>query len=232
VGRVVSVLFGILVILCALIVEMIPEFGLFDVMMLFSSMVAVPFVIPLIWAIIIKRSPSWSGWSTVIVGLLVSVFSSSYLNPETVRRLIGLDSPFAPQERDEYLFFTSLILNVVVASLWFLGTCLVGGRKPELARSQAEFHDRMLEPVVADPMASRAMDRAQLKTLSRMCIPYGSFVLLLCFVPNPLTGRLCFVFAGGIILVIGVILRYAARKIVVPIAEAVTERVNETVSTN
>ncbi|RPJ54518.1 MAG: transporter [Acidobacteria bacterium] len=232
VGRVVSIFFGILVILCALIIETIPDFGLFDVMMLFSSMVAIPFVIPLIWAIIIKRSPSWSGWSTVIVGLLVSVFSSSYLNPETVRKLIGLDSPFAPQERDEYLFFTSLILNVVVASLWFLGTCLFARKDGELAREQSAFWDRTRQPVIADPEASRAMDRAQLTTLSRMCIPYGSFVMLLCVVPNPLAGRLCFVFAGGMIVVIGLILRHAAKKIVIPLAEAVTGRVKETVSTN
>jgi len=232
VGRVVSIFFGILVILCALFIETIPDFGLFDVMMLFSSMVAIPFVIPLIWAIIIKRSPSWSGWSTVIVGLLVSVFSSSYLNPETVRKLIGLDSPFAPQERDEYLFFTSLILNVVVASLWFLGTCLFARKDGELTREQSAFWDRTRQPVIADPEASRAMDRAQLRTLSRMCIPYGSFVMLLCVVPNPLAGRLCFVFAGGMIVVIGLILRHAAKKIVIPLAEAVTGRVKETVSTN
>ena len=59
--------------------------------------IAIPFLIPLIWGIVIKRTPSWSGWTTVVVGFAVSV-SSLYIGPEIGRKLMGLDSPIRPRE--------------------------------------------------------------------------------------------------------------------------------------
>lgn len=214
-GKVTSFIFGIMVIGAAMFIESIQEFGLFDIMMLFSSLVAIPFIMPLIWGIIIKKTPSWSSWSTVIVGFLVSIYSTYYLDPEIVRNLIGLDSQFRPDELDEYLFFTSLLMNVVISSLWFLGTTYFAKyNKPEYTAQEEEFFERMNTPVITKAEDTKAMDRAQLKTLSKLSIPYGSFVLLLALIPNDFNGRMCFVFAGGLILVIGLILRWKANKIV------------------
>ena len=57
------------------------------------------------------------------------------------------------------------------------------------------------------------MDKAQLKTLGKLAIPYGSFVFLMALIPNSFNGRMCFVFAGGLILGIGFLLRHKAGKI-------------------
>jgi hypothetical protein len=222
-GKVASLVFGLLVIGAALVIEGIKGFGLFDLMMLFSSMVAIPFLIPLIWAIIIKRTPSWSAWSTVLVGLGVSLFTSKYLDPDLVRRVIGLDTPFTKREADDALFFTSLFLNVGVSSLWFLGTSLFARwNSPALDAQQAEFHQRLSRPVVADPAKSHAIDRAQLHTLGVLGIPYGGFMVLLAAIPNPLAGRLAFVFSGGAILLISLVLYRAARRMAAQPRPAVT----------
>jgi solute:Na+ symporter, SSS family len=213
VGKAASVFFGVLVILAALGLERLQGFGLFDMMMLFSSMVAIPFLIPLIWGIVIKRTPPWAAWSTVVVGLVMSVLTSKYLDPELVRKLIGLDSPFTKREHDEYLFIVSLIPNVIVPSLWFLGTTLFARfNKPAYDAQADAFFQQMNRPVVSNPEKTRAMDETQLRMLGILGIPYGGFVLLLALVPNPLSGRLCFVFAGAAMLAVAGILLVASRR--------------------
>jgi SSS family solute:Na+ symporter len=214
VGKVVSGVFGVLVILAALMFESIQGYGLFDIMMLFSSMIAIPYLIPLIWGIVIKKTPSWSAWSTVVVGFAVSLATSKYLGPDVGRRLLGLATPLTKGEKDSYLFFVSLFANVTIPSLWFLFTTLFARyNKPDYTARETEFFARLNRPVVSNPRETRQMDRAQLKTLGVIGVPYGAFVVLLSLVPNPLSGRLCFVFAGGTIVIIAVVLLRAAKKI-------------------
>jgi hypothetical protein len=57
------------------------------------------------------------------------------------------------------------------------------------------------------------MDMAQLETLSKLCLPYGGFIMLLAAIPNPLGGRLCFIFSGGVIVGIGLLLRWKASRL-------------------
>jgi solute:Na+ symporter, SSS family len=214
VGKLASLFFGLMVIVAALALESIQGVGLFDMMMLFSSMVAIPFLIPLIWAIVIKRTPSWAGWSTVVVGLLVSYLTSNHLDLDIVRRLIGLDTPFTKREMDEALFFTSLLLNVGIGSLWFAGTTLFARfNTPEFNNQEEAFFERLARPVVSDPRQTRVMDRAQLHTLGVLGFPYGGFVVLLAAIPNTIGGRLSFVLSGGAILLISYILYRAAKRI-------------------
>ena len=213
VGKLATGVFGVLVILAALKFESIQGYGLFDVMMLFSSMVAIPFLIPLIWGIIIKKTPPWAGWSTVLVGLAVS-YATSKLDLDIVRSLIGLDTPFTKREQDEALFFTSLFLNVGVASLWFLGTTLFARFNSPAENDQADaFFERMNRPVVSDPAETRGMDKVQLRTLGLLGLPYGGFVVALAAIPNPLSGRLAFLLSGGAIVLISWLLHRASRRI-------------------
>src|SRR5581483_3889974 len=59
-GRITSFVFGILIILVAYIISKFGV-GIFNLMNMFSAMVALPFIMPLIWGIVIKRTPSWAG---------------------------------------------------------------------------------------------------------------------------------------------------------------------------
>jgi SSS family solute:Na+ symporter len=214
VGKVASLFFGMLAIVAALLLESIQNFGLFDMMMLFSSRVAIPFLIPLIWGIVIKRTPSWAGWTTVVVGLLVSYLTARYLELDLVRRVIGLDTPFTKREQDEVVFFTSLFLNVGISSLWFMATSLFARFSPPAYVKQEEvFFERMSKPVISDPAKTRATDRAQLRTLGILGLPYGAFMVLLAAIPNPLSGRVSFVLSGLAIMAVSFILYRASRKI-------------------
>jgi SSS family solute:Na+ symporter len=212
VGKIVTAFFGVLVILAALFIST-SDLGLFDVMQLFSALVAVPFIIPLIWGFIIKKSPAWSAWSTVVIGFFISLFSTRLLDPDLVRKIFGMNSPFTALESNHYLQFIGLLINVVICSIWFCGTTYFSKyNKNELTEQEEEFFERMNRPVISDPKASKTMDSAQLRTLARMCLPYGGFIMLLSIIPNTFQGRLCFIFAGGLIATIGGLLFWGAKK--------------------
>ncbi len=42
--------------------------------------------------------------------------------------------------------------------------------------------------------------------LGMLCLVYGAFVLSLCLIRNSLEGRLCFIFCGGVIFGVGMLL--------------------------
>lgn len=92
-GRVASLVFGVLIILIALFLNSLENLSIFDAMMMFSGLIAVPIMIPMVLGMIFK-TPSWSGWSSVLVGLLVSIsVNFSYdISPEWPAKLVGVDT--------------------------------------------------------------------------------------------------------------------------------------------
>ena len=204
-GRITSFVFGLLIILVAYIISKFGV-GIFAVMNDFSAMVALPFIMPLIWGIVIKRTPSWAGWSTVCVGFFSSLAFKHWLKPEIFG--IGL------AEKDDYILIGGTLINVVVCSLWFLGTALFARYNSRAYTEQEEnFFERLHTPVVTKPEETRKIDYAQLNTLSWLSIPYGGFVMLLAAIPNPLEGRLSFIVSGGLIASVGLLLRWRARRL-------------------
>jgi Na+/proline symporter len=92
-GRVASLVFGVLIILIALFLNSLKDLSIFDAMMMFSGLIAVPIMIPMVLGMLFK-SPSWSGWTSVMVGLLVSfsVHMSYDKNPEWPAKLAGINT--------------------------------------------------------------------------------------------------------------------------------------------
>jgi SSS family solute:Na+ symporter len=215
VGKITTALFGVLVILAALYIENIKDFGLFDVMQLFSSFINLPYAIPLVLALLIKHSPRWAAWSTLLVGFLVSAYVNYFLDPEIIRKLLGMDSPFTGREMKDYLFIASMILNTVICTGWFIGVSRIYGHRnsPEILNKETEFYERMNRPVISDPAKSGKEDKRQLRYLGNLCLIYGGFILLLIFIPNDAAGRLSFVFTGGVIVLIGLLLNHHARRV-------------------
>ena len=50
------------------------------------------------------------------------------------------------------------------------------------------------------------------KLLGALCLVYGGFILLLMAIPNQLTGRLAFLFCGGLLFGVGWVLCRAAKR--------------------
>ena len=70
----------------------------------------------------------------------------------------------------------------------------------------------MNTPIDFETEVGAGKDSMQSKTLGVLCLIYGGFVLLMVLVPNDLTGRLAFLFCGGLIAGIGWLLFKSSKK--------------------
>ena len=101
-----------------------------------------------------------------------------------------------------------MFANIVICSSWFLLTSLWWKRLPATRREEIEsFNDRMRRPITDTEITGTATDYHQAHMMGRVAIGFGAFVLLLALIPNPMLGRLAFLFCGGCVLGIGVLLR-------------------------
>jgi hypothetical protein len=107
----------------------------------------------------------------------------------------------------------AVALSVVVGSAWFLGSTAFWRRTPEAERARIEaFFAKMRTPV--DVRTEGVVDNTarQESLIGWLCLTYGSFITLLAFIPNPISGRLAFVGCGGIVVVVGAVLLRKARR--------------------
>ena len=75
-----------------------------------------------------------------------------------------------------------------------------------------KFFVAMATPIDFEKEIGAGKDAVQSKTLGILCLIYGGFVTLMALVPNPLTGRLAFLFCGGLIGGVGWLLYRASKK--------------------
>ena len=213
VGKLTTGVLGMLVIFAGINFSRLEGLGLFDLMLRFGTLVAVPYTIPLVLSVIVKRTPAWSGWSTVIVCLAVSLLTTHYLDAAWLARTLDLAAPLTADEANYWAIGAGLFANVIVGTAWFLGTMAFWKHAPADERQRIEtFHDRMLVPVDFEREEGANSDYAQARLLGNLSLAYGGFILLLALIPNPLSGRLGFVFCGGVVALVGYALKRASRK--------------------
>ncbi len=217
VGKISTGVMGVLVIIAGLNFSRLENVGLFELMLTFGSLVAVPYTVPLTLCMFVKRTPPWSGWSTVIVCMIASFVSTQYFNADWVVRTFALPAPLTTTEAGYWTIASGLALNVTVGCLWFFGSILFWNRVAATDRARIEaFHARMCTPVDFAKEEGPGNDAQQGNTLGFLCLCYGGFICLLALIPNPMTGRIAFVFCGGVVVAIGLGLRRAARRTAVP----------------
>lgn len=201
VAKLVTLVMGVLVILAALTFSAWKDVGLFDLMLQFGALIALPYSVPLIWGLLIKKAPAWSGWTTVLVGFITSLVGKQWLTPAWLEKLAGWTAhPLTPREQSDWALLLGVLLNAIVCSLWFLGTCLFArSRAPEETARVEKFFATIQTPVDFTKEIGAGNDAQQYRTLGLMCLIYGAFMFLLVLIPNSLGGRLgMFVCAASI----------------------------------
>jgi SSS family transporter len=216
VSKVVTVVFGLLVVLSALMFNAMKDLSLFNLMQQFSALATMPVAVPLLWGMFYKRTPAWSGWSTVTVCLIVSLLVGNlteFFGDNAYEKIIGLSSALQTWEKPDVIFALGVLANVVVGTLWFFGTSLWYDRqRPEFHAQVDTFFEKMHTPVDFQKEHGASSDTRQLRMLGRLCLTYGAFILALILIPNPLGGRLCFVLVSVIISGVGALLYRASRR--------------------
>ncbi len=206
-GKVFTLIFGSIMILIALGFDSIREINLFDVFLLLNSMIVTPMVVPVALGAVIKRTPGWSGWSTILVGITAGAVAKNIYSPELFQKMMGYASVLSEREMidSRYIFISTIVLGATV--VWFLMTMLF------YKQSHAVHHERVEElfkdmrtPIDHVKEDVRDQDAMQYRLVGIMCLVFGGFILLGILIPNPLYGRIGFLFVGGSIFALGLLL--------------------------
>jgi solute:Na+ symporter, SSS family len=219
-GKIITLLLGIIIIFSALRMSQLKQLGLFLLMQRVSILVGVPITVPLVLALLIRRTPSWSGWSTVAVGFAGSLLIDRHLSPDWAAHVFGKTLPLTPEAREYWRQAVQLLGNVALGTGWFWLTTLFWKTSSAAHRAQVEaFLTRLDTPTdfVREEGAAAANDARQAGAVGTLALIYGAFVLLLAIIPNPLTGRLAFLGCGGLVCLIGGSLLRASRRVPAPI---------------
>lgn len=221
VGKAASLLMGLMVIAIALLYSTWKNMGLFKLMLNFTSLVGIPYSISLLWCIVVKKTPAWSGWSTVLVSLLASLLVSKGPDWLWVRSL--LESAGAGNLAEwvkTHDFVAANFFIISVGTAWFFGTRLFYEQSPAEYKARVEtFFAEMHRPVDFAAEIGENSDNRQAFALSRLCFIYATFILLLTLIPNALLGRLCILFCSSSLFIVGILLH---RSISQPKSESAT----------
>ncbi|HEY8994710.1 MAG TPA: hypothetical protein VIM71_08625, partial [Lacunisphaera sp.] len=213
-GKLATAALGAIVIVVALRMSALKGVGLFKLMQNVSILVAIPILVPMLLGLVIRRTPTWSAWSTVLVGFLSSLLISDYLTPSWAARIFHVTAPLDANAREYWTQSIQFFGNIAIGSAWFVGTALFWKQtSPAYQAEVGAFFTRLNTPVdfAAEEGADRANDAQQSAAVGGLALAYGGFVCLLALIPNPPAGRLAFLACGGCVLVIGWLLRRAGR---------------------
>lgn len=204
VGRLTTWSFGAVVILTALLYSSWRDLGVFQLMMNFSALVATPYAVPLFWCLLIRRSPDWAAWSTIVlccvVGAAVSLLPKSAwalsLTPH------GLGAAFAWARANGYIAIT--VANVGIGSLWFVGVAALFGERKSSAASRTRTRDFFVQVDTDVTLAEAGLpDYPRHRSIARMCFIYGGFIALLGLFSHAWSGRLGLLFCAAFMGTVG-----------------------------
>ena len=169
--------------------------------------------------LLVKRTPPWSAWSTVVVGFLSSLWITNNLTAEWAAEFFGRGRALDAVSAEYWRQSAELFGNVAICSLWFIGTKFFWARAPAETHARvAEFFQRLNTPIDFAREEGDGNDARQSRVVGWLCVAYGAFVALLAVIPNPAAGRLAFIGCGAIVFGIGLALLAAARKNAAPLS--------------
>src|SRR6185369_2488003 len=121
-GKLATAVLGVLVIFVAWRFSQLQKVSLFSLTVSFSALISTPFWIPLLWGMLVKDTPPWSGWSTVLVGFCSSLFATYFITPDFAAELFGAATPLKRDSIEYWEQGIATVLNLAVGTAWFFGT--------------------------------------------------------------------------------------------------------------
>ncbi len=212
VGYGVCFFIGLLVILTAQFYNSLKEISLFDLSMQIGTIVQAPMIVPLFFGVFIRKTPDWSGWATVLFGVLVSILISNIFTVNALADTFGAE--FTKRELADLSIIWNIFCHLVFTGGFFWATTLFY-KVPAPARQAQlnELYENFATEVVReDSLGQDESDRLQRLKIGRFTMISGFGILSLILVPNPLWGRLIMLVSALIVLAIGYLLHKSSLK--------------------
>ncbi len=228
VGRIFMLMYGAIWILLGLAFQQVKGLKLFDWMLLMAASLGLPMAVPLFLGIFFKKTPPWSGWSTMLAGFLPAFFLGLLFQSDSVVQFLWQDSNMStaalieqicrmpnlnPTEVGDMKIALTTGIVAVVCCGWFFFSMLFYRKGDALYEKQIrEFFNDMTTPIQPSEYELNLHDNEirQGNVLGNLCLVYGIFVTGLILIPNKTVGRLLILCCGGVIAGIGLVIKYFA----------------------
>ncbi|MEM1109544.1 MAG: hypothetical protein AAGH99_12735 [Planctomycetota bacterium] len=226
-GMIFTCLFGMLIIAIALLVTAQRDANIFEFTLLLAPILQLPMVIPMIMAVVMKKTPGWSAWSSALVGIFAGIVVNIFwlkddASVSSFAAVIGLDTPLSRIEAADFRFIVAYTSVISSTFVWFIATRLFWNLTTADFRREVDhfFADMdtpigdlpedVIEPSVeADAVTPEVQvdpderDREQYALIGWMTVAYGAIIFAGIVIPNRLEDRLLFAISGGLIMLIG-----------------------------
>lgn len=218
-GMVASIVNGILVILCAQFYVSLRGLSLFDLMMQVATLLQSPILVPLFLAILIRKTPKWAPWATVVFGLCVSWVVVTFWTPEVVGGWFGMHD-LTGREASDLKVMTTICAHLVLTIGFFLCTTFFYKEENDPYKDQtAEFFKDLNTPCIEEE-GQDLVDRQQRDKLGTLVMCMSAGLILMVLIPNPMWGRFLFFCCAAVVFIVGYSLKHSAG--VEPIRHKVT----------
>ncbi len=214
VSKVLTLVFGALITAVGLVLSTMHLTGLFDLTNQLAASLTLPLTLPLVYGLFYLRTPGWAAWSTALVSLAAALALKIESGP-----LLRLLFPLLARQHNanaqaDGLFILTTVGVILIGTAWFFLTGLFyRASSPEHQARIEKLRANLRTPV--DPHVECISDhRPHLYLiLGRLSTAYGVAVMLFAFIPNPISGRVSFIFCGGVLLVVGLLLLKSRRRL-------------------
>jgi len=214
-GRVATAGFGLLVTGFALLVATQSRVTLFDAFLYLGGYLGVPLAIPLLFGMMIRRTPSWAGWSTTLFGIALTALIFNYAPSAHGRAWL---EPLLGEGVYRYLltnkFVVGNLIGAPLTAIFFCATTFLyrPRREPAYESSADEFFRRLHTPVDFAAEVGHDNSARQARAVGRLTLAFGAFIAAMVLIPNPLAGRLTIAACAVVPVLVGLsLLRYARR---------------------
>jgi SSS family transporter len=212
-GIFITALLGAFGMVLAIFLSQKDDLPLFEVYMMMNSYINLPMAIPLLLGLFVKKSPVWAPYPTIVLGVLVAIFFYDILPIDSVAELA---STFFGEGLINYFInhqyvganFVSLLLSV---SFFLIVTKTFPNKDKTFQDLVENFFIRMKTPIDFEKEVGEDSSAAQCKMMGSFSFAYGVILLMCILIPNPIEGRMGFLFCSIIMMTIGGLLIKSAR---------------------
>ncbi|MCU8488611.1 transporter [Vibrio vulnificus] len=149
VGKIATLISGIVATFAALLLASVESYSLFEMMILFAAFIQMPLNIPSLLALVTLKTPNWSGWATVLVGCLVSLTMFFLFD---LRWFTSL--PLSEREVKELTVVATLIAHIVFTGGFFLLTHVFFSQEPQhIQQQRAALAEQLATPIREEEQA-------------------------------------------------------------------------------
>lgn len=209
-GQIACTINGILVILMAQFFSSLKHLSLFDLMMQVATLLQSPILVPLFLGILIRKTPKWAPWATVVFGMFVSWLVVNVFTPSYVAGWFGIEELTGREAGEMKTMITIAAHLFLTAGFFCLTTLFYKEDKDVNKESTLEFF-RDVDTECVEEEGQDIVDRMQRAKLGTLVTYMAAGLTTMVLIPNPLWGRLVFLGCAAVVFAVGYGLKKSAK---------------------